>query len=266
MSSRLSACAEHGRPKALQPRVSYAGSEECCVSQFVDLSTATHFLAERYGPAAQEVVALGGGDWSRAYGFRLNGRDLVVRFGQHVEDYEKDRWAMQLSSPELPVPEVLEIGRAGEGYFAVSERRFGKFLEELDECEWRTVLPALLRGLDELHCASPPSTDVCGGWREWLVSSLEDRPGGRVNGWREVIRQDPAVDEAFVAARVALMALLPACPEIRHVLHRDLLNRNVIVSEDATRLEAVFDWGCSCVGDYLYELAWLTFWSPWYPA
>ena len=35
---------------------------------------------------------------------------------------------------------------------------------------------------------------------------------------------------------------------------------------DASRLEAVFDWGCSLAGDFLYEVAWFTFWAPWYPA
>src|SRR5207248_2321659 len=69
-----------------------------------------------------------------------------------------------------------------------------------------------------------------------------------------------------VSGQRALRALLPICPEVRHVLHRDLLNRNVLVARDASRLEAVFDWGCSLAGDFLYEVAWLTFWGPWYPA
>jgi aminoglycoside phosphotransferase (APT) family kinase protein len=53
---------------------------------------------------------------------------------------------------------------------------------------------------------------------------------------------------------------------IRHVLHVDLLNRNVLVSEDGSRLEAVFDWGCSAYGDFLYDVAWITFWAPWFAA
>jgi hygromycin-B 4-O-kinase len=69
-----------------------------------------------------------------------------------------------------------------------------------------------------------------------------------------------------VAGEAVLRSRLPLCPEVRHLLHRDLLNRNVLVAADASRLEAVFDWGCSVAGDFLYEVAWLTFWSPWYPA
>jgi hygromycin-B 4-O-kinase len=38
---------------------------------------------------------------------------------------------------------------------------------------------------------------------------------------------------------------------------------NVLVADD--RISAVFDWGCTLVGDFLYDVAWLTFWAPWYP-
>lgn len=33
---------------------------------------------------------------------------------------------------------------------------------------------------------------------------------------------------------------------------------------DVMRVEAIFDWGCWLAGDFLYEVAWLTFWAPWY--
>jgi hygromycin-B 4-O-kinase len=46
-------------------------------------------------------------------------------------------------------------------------------------------------------------------------------------------------------------------------VHCDLVNRNVLVSQDS--IAGVFDWGCSLYGDHLYDLAWLEFWAPWYP-
>jgi hygromycin-B 4-O-kinase len=80
------------------------------------------------------------------------------------------------------------------------------------------------------------------------------------------LRQLPHCERIFVEGEACLRSLLPLCPEIRHIVHRDLLNRNALVSFDATKLEAVFDWGCSLAGDFVYEIAWLTFWSPWHPA
>jgi hygromycin-B 4-O-kinase len=54
------------------------------------------------------------------------------------------------------------------------------------------------------------------------------------------------------------------CPEARHLVHADLLNYNVFVAGE--RISGVIDWGCALYGDYLYDLAWLCFWAPWYPA
>jgi hygromycin-B 4-O-kinase len=245
------------------------------MDETVDRNAAACFIAERYGlSAAASVAELGGGDWSRAFSFGLDGCELVVRFGRHREDFVKDQKAMALARPELPIPTVLDIGEALGVFFAVSERHFGVFLETLDELGWHNLLPALLRGLDALREIQPQCgvdwLGVCAGspseWRQWLVASLEDRPGGRVSGWRPALKERPDIDEVFVAGERKLRSLLWACPDVRHVLHRDLLNRNVLVAGDASRLEAVFDWGCSMAGDFLYEVAWLTFWAPWYPA
>src|SRR5215213_8358036 len=116
-------------------------------NQVVDWQAAARFLAERYGPSAESVTELGGGDWSRAFSFRLDHRDLVVRFGRYREDFSKDQQAMAFARPELPVPTVLEVGEALGGFYAISERHFGVFLETLDERQWQALMPALLRGL-----------------------------------------------------------------------------------------------------------------------
>jgi aminoglycoside phosphotransferase (APT) family kinase protein len=47
-------------------------------------------------------------------------------------------------------------------------------------------------------------------------------------------------------------------------VHGDLLNRNVLVADDASKIEAVYSWKCSTRGDVLYDVAWCTFWSPWH--
>ena len=82
----------------------------------VSLGQAAAFLADHYAGQAGRVAELGGGDWSRAYSFELGGRPLVARFGAYGEDFEKDRAAVRFSGPDLPVPAVLEIGRACSVY------------------------------------------------------------------------------------------------------------------------------------------------------
>jgi hygromycin-B 4-O-kinase len=243
--------------------------------EVVDRQAAARFLAARYGPSAGRVAELGGGDWSRAFSFRLDDRELVARFGRHLADFTRDQKAMAFARPELPVPAVLEVGDALGGFYAISERHFGVFLETLDERQWQKVMPALLRVLDVLREIPAPGSGthwasegagVPLSWRQWLLVSLEDHPGERVSGWRARLKESPDIDAVFVSGERAVHSLVGECPEARHILHRDLLNRNVLVAEDASRLAAVFDWGCTTAGDFLYEVAWFTFWAPWYPA
>lgn len=56
--------------------------------------------------------------------------------------------------------------------------------------------------------------------------------------------------------------LVESCPEERHLIHDDLINFNVLV--DGDRLSAVLDWGSSMHGDFVYDLAKLVFYRPWY--
>lgn len=230
----------------------------------VEPEDARAFLTERFAPAVVEAVeALGGGAWSRAYGFTVEGRDLVARFGRWRDDYEADQRAMAWAGPDLPVPRVLEVGDAYGGAYALSERHHGVFLEDLDAPALERLLPALVALFDGLR-ALPAPAPTAGEptWREFLLRSLDDVPGDRVSGWRDRLAADADLDALWGAGVAALERLLPACPEVRHVLHLDLLHGNVLVDVDRGRIEAVYDWGCTTVGDFAYELAWFTFWSP----
>jgi aminoglycoside phosphotransferase (APT) family kinase protein len=98
-----------------------------------------------------------------------------------------------------------------------------------------------------------------------LLRCLVDDPTERVSGWRATLASDPRLDRLYAACEGRIDELLDACPERRDLVHGDLLNRNVLVADDASRITAVYSWKCAAQGDFLYDIAWCTFWGPWHP-
>jgi hygromycin-B 4-O-kinase len=232
------------------------------------------FLADR-SDSPECVTELTGGGWSSAWAYRVGGEELVVRFGAETSWYEADRAAVAFAGPDLPVPEVREVGTTptGRGY-AISVRHHGRFLEDTPAAQAGALAPTLTRLLVALfrvpaepgapvvwHRAGPP----VGSWREFLRSGLVDDPGKPVHGWSAALAADRELAALSAAATGRVSALLAACPERRDLVHGDLLHGNVLVSPDARRVEAVLSWKCSVRGDFLFDAAWCSFWAPFHP-
>jgi hygromycin-B 4-O-kinase len=241
----------------------------------LDAQQVAAFLAERLGGQILDVERIERGEWSRAFFFRHDCNHRVVRFGAHLEDFAKDRLAASFRSPDLPVPAVLEIGEAFGGHFAISERLFGAYIDGVDAAQMRALLPSLFAALDAMRLVDLHTTSGYGGWgadgqapfASWQAALLDvgqDRPTDRIAGWRSRLAASPTGVAPFDEAYHQLETLVAFSPAERHLIHSDLLNFNVLVSED--RITGVFDWGCGLYGDFLYDLAWFCFWAPWYPA
>lgn len=247
-------------------------SEQVGPVEGIEIERARAFLAEHFGPVAG-IEPVGAGAWSQAFGFTSGGRELVARFGMHLEDFEKDRRACAYAAPDLPIPEVLAVGEALGGYYAVSARVRGAVLENLAPDDWRAVVPALAAALEALRAADISDTAGYGGWgadgaapfASWpayLLSVADDTPDQRTHGWRSRLAQVPGGVSEFAWGYELLRQVADETAP-RCLIHADLINRNVLAA--GGRLAGVFDWGCAAYGDHLYELAWFEFWSPWHP-
>lgn len=241
----------------------------------VSVDEAEAFLVGRFGAGVTDVAPIGGGAWSKAYAFRRDGAHHIARFGGYPEDFAKDRLAGRYASADLPIPAVTEIGPALGGFYAISERAFGGFVDHLDGERMRATLPSLFAALDAARRADLSATTGYGAWdatgaapypswRASLLAIAADGPGGRGAGWRRRLEASATGAGRFDEAFDHLRALAAFSPEERHLIHSDLLHFNVLVAGD--RISAVFDWGNSLYGDFLYDPAWFAFWSPWYPA
>jgi hygromycin-B 4-O-kinase len=231
------------------------------------------FLVEAGGTPVGQLSPISQGEWSTTYSFDQSGRSWIVRFSDHAEDFQKDRVAYAYHSPALPVPEVVQLGEAFGGYFAISRRLPGTAIDLLDAATMGRVVPAVLALLDALRVADisgsegygswlPDRRGVNASWKEVLLSIGDDPPGNRIGGWKEKLSAAAGL-AAYSYLRQKMAALVNYCPEGRHLIHGDLLHYNLLVAGD--RISAVLDWGNSMYGDFLYELAWFTFWAPWHP-
>lgn len=241
--------------------------------EIIDSSQAREFLTRSFDPAVVEVEPIGAGAWSRCFAFRRGAQRLVARFGRHVDDFQKDQRAYAYHSADLPIPEVLAIGRAFDGYYAISTRVDGIALETLDAGQWRAVIPALANALEALRAADISAGAGFGGWGgdgkalypnwgSYLLACVADTPDKRTYGWRAKLATLAAGEAAFNWGLRRLEALRQL-PVPRCLIHGDLINRNVLV--EGAAIGGVFDWGCAAYGDHLYDLAWFEFWAPWHP-
>ena len=76
----------------------------------------------------------------------------------------KDRTAVRYRDPRLPIPEILDLGEAFNGFYAISERVAGGYLDHLDGAGMRRVLPSLLSTLDGMRVAD---ISMEGGYGMW---------------------------------------------------------------------------------------------------
>src|ERR687885_713256 len=112
-----------------------------------DAAAVAAFLAERFGAQVEDLERVGHGEWSRAFTFRHGAAEYVARFSGTAEDFLKDRRAMTYAEARLLVPRILDVGEACGGFYAISERARGEFLDTRDAGALEQVLPSLLAAL-----------------------------------------------------------------------------------------------------------------------
>ena len=226
-------------------------------------ATIIEFLGEHHGTTPSDLEVLSGGYWSAAYGYRIGDGELVLRLSERPDGFRADESAMRHSSATLPIPEVLTIGEAFGGWFAISRRHHGRFLEDVGTDEADVLGPTVVGLLADLR-AVPDTGAETRPWQRWLIEGLTDRPGSHTEGWRLRLAADPRAERTFRAVDERIHSMLDACPDRRQLVHSDLLHYNVLVTPDADAVSAVFSWKCATWGDAIYDLAWCTFWGRWH--
>ena len=202
---------------------------------------------------------------SQAFGFRHAAADYVVRVNQSIDGFTKERFVYRsFASPDLPIPEVLDIGHLDDTHaFCVSRRMPGVRLQDMDDAHL-----AQLIGPTEEVVATIGAADIRGtdGFGRFDATGI-----GPYARWRDFLTSitDPQRYDWALAGRTAHMPtvrtlcrivaqLAAQCPEERHLVHGDFGSYNVLT--DGQHVTAVIDWDRALFGDPLYDVANLLFW------
>lgn len=224
------------------------------VNQEVVLS----FLRKNFDPDISSVDFIKGGEMSQACAFSTPKNEFIIRINKDRHTYDKDKYAFdRFASANIPIPEILEIGKFnGNLFYAISKKAKGKTFDTLDKQTTVKLLPKLLNILDEIH--NIKLEDGKYGYWDGL-----GRAG--INSWREFMlhRDDKLVnshpeDDLIKKLHQSIQDLGQYLPEDRYLVHGDFGFNNLIT--DGEIITGVLDWGESVYGDFIYDVAWLTFW------
>ena len=243
-----------------------------------ELTAIVQLILEQNYPSNEPVrtlVPLKGGEWSAAYRFGLNRADFVIRLSHTPENFYRDKIAARWSSPDLPIPQIIKIDRYQDHHYAISPFFYGEPFEKLSVADLEQTVPDFLSMMTALQSINLDSTEGFGtitkegqgvfrSWHEALLDVYNDRPENLIHGWKERLSKDQSAQRKIDRFYGRLSELVRYCPELKHPIHSDLLYQNLLVHNH--RISAVLDWGCSMIGDPVYDIALIAFFEPWYPA
>ena len=228
-------------------------------------SQTIHALLQQRLGALSHFSPLAEGLASQAFGFRQGRLDYVVRVNQSIDGFTKDRFVHQsFATQDLPIPEVLQIGRLDERHvFCVSRRMPGMRLQDVPSARSSELVAPTLQMI-----ATIAGTDIrkTRGFGRFDVSGL-----GAQACWRDFLVgiSDPRLYDWAQAGRVAhvptirtlsrlVTQLAVHCPEDRRLVHGDFSSSNMLT--DGRSITAIFDWDRALFGDALYDVANIFFW------
>lgn len=227
------------------------------------------FLEKYLNQPIISVTKLAQGMLATAYEFHIGNKGYILRISHFEEDFLKDRYAFQhFSNPSLPIPHILAVGRLeGPVMFAISEKMPGETMDQLLRKSEIPLIPPLEKTLGALLNLQPPTEgfglmDINGkgndsSWKE-AISSLHNRK--LPTTWQKAPHQPFFSPTFWHKALSYLQSLQGVLPEVHYIVHGDFGFDNLLLRDN--HVTAVLDWAETKIGDPLYDIAWLDFWTP----
>lgn len=238
----------------------------------IEVARVGEFLRARFAgfhPHAASVEFIGAGMFSQAFAFVADEREFILRVNAYEEDFRKDEFAFaNFAAPALPIPRVAHIGRFDDTrWYAITARCAGKIITAWDSATNLKIAPSLFETLDAIHRVDASRFSGWGltdahyhgrfdSWENYLLSLYNQK--FKVD-WRILAQHTFLEANVFAEFFDAMRELLPYCPREKFLVHGDFGFENVV--SDGERITGVLDWAEARLGDFLYDVAYLDFWS-----
>lgn len=228
----------------------------------------TKFLFDNYSKKVSAVEFVAKGMFSSAYIFLDGNEEKIIRLNVDKKDFLKDKYAEKFSCNTFKVPRVLEIGEFNDKYFyAISERCIGETFDKLTLDKKRHLTPKVTNALLAIHntditsCSGYGDVDVRfnGVFYTWKQSILNKENHKIPYKWMQIFEREFFEVELFDRYKYEMEKLLHYIPEVRYLVHGDFGFDNLII--DGDKIAGVIDWAEAKIGDFIYDIAWLDFWS-----
>jgi hygromycin-B 4-O-kinase len=232
-------------------------------------------LSDYFDQPITEVVPLGTGHIARVFSFQAGDQAYVIRFvtAQMAHTLKKEAFiATLLAATDIPLPPILHQGTFQDDYFAVAPKAPGTPLDELSRETYMQLIPTVIDTLDAIHQIDISHTEKYGifddtgvglfsSWQAHLLSvAVEEAEESFFGKWHRLYEESFLERELFERLFEQMKSLLGYVPEERFLVHGDYGFNNVLAEEG--KITAVLDWANAQYGDFVYDIAWLDFYSP----
>jgi hygromycin-B 4-O-kinase len=233
-----------------------------------DSLSVTSFLQSHFDRKISDVAYIGAGMFSQAFSFNLEQKEFVMRINAYQEDFQKDVFAYQHFSSKISIPKMIKCDRFNQNYyFAITESCAGNTLNTLKDESVRNIVPGLfeilyaLQSFDTSQYSGWGLTNASGdgrfaSWEEYLLSFYNQKFAFT---WEQLFDCTCMEQEVYKVYFSLMQEYLPFCSTDKYWVHGDFGFENVMSC--GKKITGVLDWAELRLGDFVYDLAYLEFWS-----
>jgi hygromycin-B 4-O-kinase len=245
------------------------------VKPVVSESEVRALLREHFNEPVTGLEPIAGGLIAQTFTFSAADADYVIRFNTDdlTPNFEKEEYvARHFRSPQVPIPEVVRIGRLGELHYCITRKVVGERMDRLSPEGLERALPSVVETLIAIHDTNVNRQKGYGmfdgqghgffsSWAAHLTHVRDEgHPYTFLGAWHALFETTFLELDVFNRVFARMEGLLGCCPSTRQLVHGDYGFGNLLIENG--RVTAVLDWINAMYGDFLYDVAWLDLFDP----